>query len=145
MMSIGYRIGTVLVPSCGRVDSPNYYWNANHAGDLSARLQLVRRSIEAAQRSDCRVVVLPAGLFYFESPQERQAIEHRVCEIVAGLELLIAFGIDQRVRGGDTTTGGEGATVSDEEDYFGYTVYQGTMLLGPVRQTGTKTDQVSED
>jgi hypothetical protein len=129
-------IASVLVKSARKK-----FQDERHAGDLDARLRFLRVCAHAAQGARCQTLVLPAGFFFVE-PDKRPSLEREVLGVLAGFNLLIAFGIDE----GEKSTDGKSKKFDGQWSHlpnFGYIYESGRFLVEHVRQTGNRVNQVT--
>ena len=144
MSPASYRIASVLVRSSSRTGA-NYFRNKNHGGNLKERLQFLLECATAVRKETGQILVLPAGFFCVVSSRERQVLEREVLAALTDSDLLIAFGIDETGIGGKKKQTKSSTRSSGNYPFFGYVIEKGRILLGPVRQTGVRTDEVDKD
>lgn len=131
-----YRIGAGLIGN-GRHDF------REAASRIEDRLVLLDSMADAARRTNCCVLELPAGFFSVKSQTEAEQLAFNLATRMARSKLLIAFGIDVE---SDEAKPASEKEMSNHEvplPFFGCVLEDGHLLINCARQTGTRVDGVS--
>jgi hypothetical protein len=112
------------------------------AQDIDVRKALFAEVVAKAEARGVQVLVLPAGFFRTASVREANELAKQLCALIAAREVVVGFGIDigDAEKPVDKRNQEEGGLYP----FLGFILERGTLLVGPVQQTGVSSHQVDE-